>query len=59
VTFKARHVLFEGGRRESSTDGQEKTPAPVAATQAAAATTTGTRPPGEVTGTATADDLPF
>ena len=61
VTFKARHVLFEGGRRESSTDrdGQEKTPTPVAATQAAAATTTATCPPGEVAGPATADDLPF
>jgi single-strand DNA-binding protein len=61
VTFKARQVLFEGGRRESSTDrdGQDKTPTPVAATQAAAATTTATGLPGDVTGPATADDLPF
>ena len=60
VTFKARHVLFEGGRREPSTDrdGQEKTPALIAAAEAAAATTT-SGPPGDVTGTATADDLPF
>jgi single-strand DNA-binding protein len=62
VTFKARQVLFEGGRREPSTDrdGEDKTPAPVATNEAVAANTTTTAgPPGEVTGTATANDLPF
>jgi single-strand DNA-binding protein len=60
VTFKARHVLFEGGRREPSSDreSQEKPPAPVAVAQPAAATTA-PHASGDVTGTATADDLPF
>jgi len=61
VTFKARHVLFEGARREPSPDrdGQEKPPAPVAATRPAAANTAAADTPGDVTGDATADDLPF
>jgi len=60
VTFKARQVLFEGGRREptSNRDSEENTPAPVAVAQPAAATTAPDAS-GDVPGTATADDLPF
>jgi hypothetical protein len=49
-------VLFEGGRHDPNPDhdGQQKTPASVAGTQPAAAGR-----PGEVTGTAAVDDLPF
>ena len=61
VTFKARHVLFESGRREPSSDrdSQENAPAPVAATRPAAANTAAADTPRDATGNATADDLPF
>ncbi|HYB25590.1 MAG TPA: single-stranded DNA-binding protein [Solirubrobacteraceae bacterium] len=59
VTFKARHILFEGTRREPNPDGNgtsEPThiPAPVAVTQPPAA-----QAAGDSSGNATADDLPF
>ena len=59
VTFKARHVLFEGTRREPNPDGNGSSqpapsPAPVAGTQPAAA-----QAAGDTSGSATADDLPF
>jgi single-strand DNA-binding protein len=59
VTFKARHVLFEGTRREPNPDGNSTTqpttsPAPSAGGQPAA-----TQAPVDPSGTATADDLPF
>ena len=59
VTFKARHVLFEGTRREPNPDGNgtaqpTTNPAPSAGTQPAA-----TQAAGDTSGSATADDLPF
>jgi single-strand DNA-binding protein len=58
VTFKARHVLFEGGRREPTPDRNgtsEATPAAAAAVTRSAAPS----PPAAQTSEATADDLPF
>ena len=58
VTFKARHVLFEGGRRDPTPDANgtsEATPAAAAAVTRPAAPS----PPAAQTGEATADDLPF
>jgi single-strand DNA-binding protein len=59
VTFKARHVLFEGARREPNPDGNgtaqpTTSPAPSAGAQPAA-----TQAAGDTSGSATADDLPF
>ena len=59
VTFKARHVLFEGARREPNPDGNgtaqpTTSPAPSAGAQPAAA-----QAAGDTSGSATADDLPF
>ena len=59
VTFKARQVLFEGGRRDPSPDGNDTSqpmpsPVPVAGTQPSAGPAV-----GETSGGATADDLPF
>ena len=59
VTFKARHVLFEGTRREPNPDGNgtaqpTTSPAPGAGAQPAA-----TQAAGDTSGSATADDLPF
>jgi len=62
VTFKARHVLFEGGRREPSASGNgahETTPAPVAVTETAAAGPPAAQAAGGAAGSASADDLPF
>jgi single-strand DNA-binding protein len=59
VTFKARHVLFEGTRREPNPDGNgtaqpTTSPAPNAGAQPAA-----TQAAGDTSDSATADDLPF
>jgi single-strand DNA-binding protein len=60
VTFKARHVLFEGGRREPSPHGNgAQETAPVAATQPAAAEPPAAETAGNRGGSASADDLPF
>jgi single-stranded DNA-binding protein len=59
VTFKARHVLFEGARREPSTNdngAQETAAAPAAVTQPAAPSGSEQAANAAV---ATADDLPF
>jgi len=64
VTFKARQVLFEGARRDPSSNGEgasEPTPAPapVAVTQPPAASPPVAQTAGNTAGQATADDLPF
>jgi single-strand DNA-binding protein len=66
VTFKARQVRFEGGRRDPAPDGNgasEHTPvpapAPVAVTQPPAATPSAAQQAGSTAGQASADDLPF
>jgi single-strand DNA-binding protein len=66
VTFKARQVLFEGGRRDPTPDGNgpsEPTPAPapvpVAVTQPPAPAPAPAQPAGNTAGQASADDLPF
>ena len=60
VTFKARHVLFEGSRADSATNGtvaHQTTPPPVAVTPPA--TPPAVHAAGNVAGQPTADDLPF
>ena|SRR6516164_4572555 len=68
VTFKARQVLFEGGRRDPAPDdngASETAPAPAAVTQSsavtqpAAATPSAAQTAGNTAGQASADDLPF
>ena len=62
VTFKARHVLFEGGRREptpNGNDADEATPVPVAVSQPAAAGPPAAQTASNQAGSASADDLPF
>ena len=62
VTFKARHVLFEGGRPDHASNGtvaDQTTPTPAATIQPAPATPPATQTAGNAAGQATADDLPF
>jgi single-strand DNA-binding protein len=66
VTFKARHVLFEGVRREATPDdssAREPTTAPAAVPAAvhdpAAGEPSAAQADGNTVATATADDLPF
>ena len=64
VTFKARHVLFEGARREPNpgADGAHQpmpAPAPAAVAQSAVGAPADAQPAGDPSGSATADDLPF
>jgi single-strand DNA-binding protein len=61
VTFKARQVLFEGGRTEPAATGNGATgPAAAApAPQPTAAEAPAAGVAGNAAGTATADDLPF
>jgi single-strand DNA-binding protein len=60
VTFKARQVLFEGGRAEPAATGNGATgPAAAPAPQPAAAEAPAAAVAGNAAGTATADDLPF
>ena len=64
VTFKARQVLFEGGRPGASNPNGDSTPAPptdpVAVAAAAGSTTRPATAPAENgAGSASADDLPF
>ena len=65
VTFKARHVLFENGRREANGDNSAQQPAPAPASVPVAVNEPGTRRPGvaqaagNTVASATADDLPF
>ena len=62
VTFKARQVLFEGGRRDPNPDdngASETAPAPAAVTQPPAATPSAAQTAGNTAGEASADDLPF
>jgi single-strand DNA-binding protein len=60
VTFKARQVLFEGGRPDNAsngTDAHQTTPTPVAVTPPA--TPPAVHTAGNAAGQPTADDLPF
>ncbi len=61
VTFKARQVLFEGGRPEPAATGNGATgrAAAAPAPQPAAAEAPAAAVAGNAAGTATADDLPF
>jgi single-strand DNA-binding protein len=64
VTFKARHVLFEGARRDPTPDvngASEPTPASaaVAVTQPPVAAPLVAQEAGSTAAQATADDLPF
>ncbi len=60
VTFKARQVLFEGGRADNASNGtvaHQTTPTPVAVTPPA--TPPAVHTAGSAAGQPTADDLPF
>jgi single-strand DNA-binding protein len=66
VTFKARQVLFEGGRRDPTPDDNGASepaaapaPTPVAVAQPPAAAPSAAQTAGNTAGEATADDLPF